>query len=506
MRFKLSGKQAVRLAGCVLCCLVICVLAFWNRMLVLEPAIEFLKGHINFEEAKQSLKENYLGERLRGKDELLSLNGGYARIMGRTKYNGVQTMTNGMLSTPMKSLDTADFADNVERYYRYLKGQGIPFLYIIAPHKVPTEENLLPTGATDLTNEVGDQVFQQLKERDVPVLDLRKDMSRTREQIETYFYRTDHHWNVEGSFFAYQQIMRAIQSVFPGTKMTYTDPALWEKTVIPKWWLGSQGKRVGPLYGGAEDLDYYLPAFETNMARYTPGTWIYKGDFKTVNICDYYLTYSSYMKMDSYERYLGGKGAVVLHRNPSAENQRKILLVRDSFMLATACFLSTEFTSIDTIDPRIYYPMSILDYTKLNPPEMVVMMVYPGALTYKEFWDFGDPSPMYAVKEEIFEDISLLPSADSTQYKVLPAQLEKGKSYQLTLEHIQMTIGDPAGASIVLYRGDEIADETVFSIEYGNQFGFLWGFQIPEGDPDESDYQLRLYAGVSGGTENIGLA
>ncbi len=220
MRAKMSGTQAVRLAGCAVCCLMICVLAVWNRTLVLEPAAEFLRGCIGFEEEKEILQENYLSDRVRGKNELLSLNGGYAHLMGRTKYNGVQTLTNGMLSASMEYLDTEAFADNVERYYRYLEGQHIPFLYIIAPHKVATEENLLPAGASDLTNEVGDQVFRQLTERGVPVLDLRKEMSRTREQIETYFYRTDHHWNVEGSFFAYQRIMQAVQAYFPETKMT----------------------------------------------------------------------------------------------------------------------------------------------------------------------------------------------------------------------------------------------------------------------------------------------
>ena len=504
--FKLSGKQAVQLTGCGLCCLIICVLAIWNRTLFLEPAAEFLQHHISFEEAKKEFQDNYNGDRPRGKDELLSLNGGYARLLGRTKYNGVQMMTNGMLTSSMDDLNITPFADNVERYYHYLKEQGIPFLYIIAPHKLPTEENLLPTGANDQTNHVGDQVFQQLTERNVPVLDLRKDMSQTRQKIETYFYRTDHHWNVEGSFYAYQLIMQAIRSFFPETKMTYTDSALWEKTVLPNWWLGSHGRRVGPLYGGVDDLDYYLPTFETNMARYTPGMWICKGDFKTVNIRDYFILYSDYMKMDSYERYLGGLGPVILHRNPSAENQRKLLLVRDSFMSATACFLSTEFTSIDTLDPRVYYAMSVLDYTKLNPPDMVIMMNFPGSLAYKQFWDFGDPSPLVVVRETSFDDIALSPSEDREHYAVLSVQLEKGKSYQLTLKHIQVSSGDPAGASAALCRGDEIVDQTVFSIEYGNQFDFLWGFQVPEDDPNEGEYQLRLFAGVSGGTENIGLS
>lgn len=112
----------------------------------------------------------------------------------------------------------------------------------------------------------------------------------------------------------------------------------------------------------------------------------------------------------------------------------------------------------------------------------------------------------YASGDFFHDDIALSPSEDREHYAVLSVQLEKGKSYQLTLKHIQVSGGDTAGASAALCRGDEIVDQTVFSIEYGNQFDFLWGFQVPEDNPNEGEYQLRLFAGVSGGTENIGLS
>ena len=109
MRFRITGKQAVQVTGCAFFCLIVCGMAFLNRMLLLEPMTDLLHRSSNFEEMKEAVHQNYLSDRLRGKDELLTLNGGYARLQGRTRYNDVQRMTTGMppsssmvLSVPMR--------------------------------------------------------------------------------------------------------------------------------------------------------------------------------------------------------------------------------------------------------------------------------------------------------------------------------------------------------------------------------------------------------------------
>ena len=505
MRFSVTQKKTVRTIACLLFCLFVCAMAFLNRTLVLEPVTGFFQGHGSFAEMKSTLQRNLLGDRLRGKDELLSLNGGYAGLQGRTRYNGVQKMTNGMLTATIEEMaDTSRFADNLSRFCRFLEGKNIPFLFVLAPYKGPMAENLMPTGITDLTNKIADQAVAQLAEQKVPVLDLRNEMSQSKEQVERFFYRTDHHWNAEGAFYAFQRIMDAVRASFPGIQMTFTDPALWEKHFIPNWWLGSHGRRVGPLFSGVEDMDYFLPAFQTAMSRYSPGVWVCKGNFRQANIREWFLEQSNYMRMDSYFRYLGGGYPLTYHRNPQAENQMKILLIGDSFKHPTECFMSTEFTAMDVLDPREYGKMSEMDYVKLNPPDMVILLNYPGTVANNYFTDFGKETEPVSGGETDRYDIAV--SADSgMDYALLPVRLESGRSYVLSLDQVQVLTGAPDGASIELYKGEDIVDLTVFDIEYGNQFEYHWGFQIPPGDEDGEPYQLRLYAGVSGGTEGMSL-
>ena len=509
MHGKFTGKRAVQTVGCVLFCLYICIMAFWNRTLVSEPITLLLQNEFSFQDAKKMVQENYLSDRLRGKNDLISLNGGYARLQGRTRYNEIIRMTNGMLTTvATQMMDTSGFAENLSRFSRDLNAKGIPFLFVMAPCKIPMEDDLIPTGLEDSTNAIADQALSELVERDVPFLDLRKDMSMTRKQVEQFFYRTDHHWNMDGCFVAFQRIMEAIQAQFPEAKTTYTDPTLWKKTVLPRWWLGSDGRRVGPLFSGVDDLDVLLPMFETKMSRYSLGVWNIKGDFRTACIREWMLEQSDYFDMDSYHRYLGGGYALTLHRYPQAENHLKLMILRDSFMVPLECLLSTELTAIDVIDPRMYDAMSEADYVTLNSPDMVILMVFPGIFPstyYKYYTNFGKGSTLEVIGETQWDELAVSGTPENWDYKALSARLESGKSYVLTLDQIQIDAGDPDGVQLMLYHGDELVDQTVFDIDYGNRFGYRWGMRIPRDEADGTEYELRFYAGIGGATEGMEL-
>lgn len=78
-------KKIVQLIGCVTLCLIILSTAFLNRTLILEPLAAFLQRNCSFTEMKDRITENYLGDRFRGKNKLLSLNGGFARLQGHKR-------------------------------------------------------------------------------------------------------------------------------------------------------------------------------------------------------------------------------------------------------------------------------------------------------------------------------------------------------------------------------------------------------------------------------------
>lgn len=505
MRSVITWKKAVQTLGCAVFCLLIFGMAFRNRTLGLEPLTSFLRGEISFSEMKDTLSDNYLSDRMLAKDPLVVYSGGYARLIGRNQCNQVQRMNNGMLLSPKSSIaDLSAFEENLVSFHRFLEKNGIPFLFIAAPHKVPTDEQLLPVGVTDLLNETQDRVVRHLADRRVPCVDLRQEMSRTAAQVEKYFYKTDHHWNAEGAFYAFQRIVQYIQEQIPSVRASCTDAALWEKTVLPDWWLGSLGRRVGPLFAGLDDLDYILPAFDTAMARYSPGFWAYKGDFRKVNIREWFIDHSDPMVLDNYNRYVGGHYPLTCHRNAQAENPLRLLLIRDSFLLPVECFLSTEFAAVDAINPRDYDRMSLLDYIALNPPDMVIMLNYETTMELEAYQDFGEEKGLAVRGETLFRQSSSVISGQSEgpDYLSIPLRLAPGQSGELTIGSLRIEAGAPEGVSVLLCQNGQRLDETAFDPDYGNLYGFHWGFQVPQkGDPDApEDYELRLYAGIAGDT------
>ena len=73
------------------------------------------------------------------------------------------------------------------------------------------------------------------------------------------------------------------------------------------------------------------------------------------------------------------------------------------------------------------------------------------------------------------------------------------------MDSVDVLSGLPEGISAVLLRGGEKLDETAFDVDYGNLYGYRWGFYVPDNPSGESACELRLYAGIAGNTGGIGL-
>ena len=375
-----------------LCCLGLLVLAVWNRTLFLEPAERFLRGEIPFSWMKDEIQSGYTGDRLRGQPEFITLNGGFERLCGRTRVNGVQRMRNGMLTFADTSrMNMKPYAKNVTRLFRTLEARGIPFLFVMAPEKTALSGDLLPAGSMEEAyNPNADEALALLRGAGVPCLDLRETLSATPAQVEAYFYRTDHHWNADGALRGYQEVMGALRALDPELEARYTDAALWRRFEQPDWWLGSHGKRVGALFAGLDPLNWYLPAFDTaDMTLNAPGFDLRTGDFAQANLQRFYREEKRPLDLDNYHVYIGGDYPLILQRNPGASNPKRLLLIRDSFALPLMAFLSVEFQEIDAVDPRYYQEMTVAEYLERNPPDLVVMMNHPSILGNGRYNDFG---------------------------------------------------------------------------------------------------------------------
>ena len=501
------------------------IMSYMNAVLVIKPISKYVHGEtVGFRQVTKTIAANYVSNNLKYKNRFINLNGLFIRLCGKRVHNDVICLRNNMLmrydewrynkqilSTNAKKL--VDFS-------RFLNEQNIPFMFVTAPCKAPITNNILPQGINDYPNRSIDFFINEISNYGLPTLDLRCYLSMTTEQVNKSFYRTDHHWNPDGAFTAFQVIMEEIRKHYKGLVIKqYTDIKLWKRHELKNWFLGSIGKRVGTLFAGTDSLIYFTPLFSTEMSLIVPHhSQIYKGDFVTANIRKEYIKERDFFNKNAYCVYIGGDFPLSQHRNINAPNKMRILLIKDSFMLPLEAFLSTEFTEVDVIDPRHYKVSSLAEYILWTRPDLVIQMnnvstLFDDATNNSIFFDnYGVDqkiridNPMKG--KELLKDYNAELTASKSQShrnKRLPIPIQAGKTYTIQIKQIRTTYGKTDGVSLLLYdyKKKKIVRHEIIDIEYCEQKGiYRWTFKAPEKD---SDYGLLVYSGIFGKTNNIGV-
>lgn len=126
----------------------------------------------------------------------------------------VEETLNPSLLTPAE-LDA--WCETLQHTADWLRGQGIAYVFVVAPGKQTIYPEFLPDGLHPRGGRTRvDQVVEALRARTtVPVLDLRGALLAAKDGGAALFHQTDTHWNDVGAAIGYRDILRALPAV-PG--------------------------------------------------------------------------------------------------------------------------------------------------------------------------------------------------------------------------------------------------------------------------------------------------
>lgn len=181
---------------------------------------------------------------------------------------------------------------------------------------------------------------------------------------EYVYYRTDHHWTALGAYYAYSGFANAANfDALPLDKFTKGEaPGFLGhlSTVNPSETVNNNPDNVIFYNSPAKsDMDVYFYDKDTGEKKSYKGSVISK----------------SYIDGDQkYGVFLGGDFALGIIKTNSNQN-KKIMVIKDSYANAFIPFLLTNYSEIYVVDPR-YYKESIVDLVNENNINEVLFLNY----------------------------------------------------------------------------------------------------------------------------------
>ncbi len=288
----------------------------------------------------------------------------------------------------VRAEEMVEFARLVEEEY------DIPLLYVQAPSK--TDVSPLPDGVEDAAGQEADRFLALLEKYDVATLDLRPVFRKAADSGEydedPLFFTTDHHWTPTGAFLGYQALCERLAKDYRfKIEKKLTDPGSFHRYTFEDIFLGSQGRRVGSLYAGLDDLDLWSPTFPTDFTYTVPIVGIEReGPFIISLLFPERLAQQGYYDTNPYTIYSGDDYLLARAVNRNNPQGKRILILRDSFGCALTPFLSLISSECMAIDPRNFNgnQETMMEYLDWLEPDILIVMNTTGSIKVDELFPY----------------------------------------------------------------------------------------------------------------------
>lgn len=294
------------------------------------------------------------------RDFLIDLYGLAVRELELRKLNNVPTdkivcLENGHLCNVSEKSDLAGPTRAVVDFAQELQKRGIPFLFVLEPHKGHKTARMLYPGLYDHSHENVEKMLAVFRQNQIPVLDTRNIFLHDPETHYALFYKGDSHWNALYAFFVFRETAKEL------AKMGILAP---EQNLEQKnyHFVNSCGNSMNDLSKGFGK--FYLP-LEPELLP-SP-QW--KTNLSVQNV----LTQETFE--GSFEAHVFMRDLFQLSvQNHAVRNRHKIFLVTDSMGRASCGFFALAYDQVE-FRPLNQYEGFLLQEIEKFQPEIVLLMM-----------------------------------------------------------------------------------------------------------------------------------
>ncbi|MBQ6230079.1 MAG: hypothetical protein IJJ74_03065 [Eubacterium sp.] len=301
--------------------------------------------------------EEYMSDQIIMKDDYVRLDTSVSYLLGQRLINGVYITNDRILQD--YQYDEKVLGANI-RYINEFKEAHpeLPVNMLITATASYIYKDELPYGAPiDDQGKARDYIHENIS-KDIVLTDATDALQQMKYQY--IFFKTDHHWTEEGASVGYQCLAEDLDISIPSYlvyKPVYSGEDRFYGTLYSK----------APKYG--IEGDYIAAAEDTYLnyhVEYLDEGWEEDTMFHKENL----------EIKDKYTVFLDGNHSIIhitsdARVNPGADNDKPILIVKDSYAHALIPFLASVYTDIYVVDLR-YYHESV---SKLIEDKGIVRMI-----------------------------------------------------------------------------------------------------------------------------------
>lgn len=255
--------------------------------------------------------------------------------MGKKETGGVFLCDEGYLMGNPDQPNDESVAKNIEAINSFAQQhRDISCRMMMAPTSASILTQYLPKNAP-VENQLEDmEVYRQGLDPAVQYIDVAAILQKHSE--EYIYYRTDHHWTSLGAYYAFTESTGVLGIGNPITDYTtYTLTESFQGTLASK--SGS--------YASVDSIDIYVPNSDVQFYVSYPDT--------QEKVCSLYRSECLENK-DQYTVFFGGNHPILEIRT-TANNDRSLLVFKDSYANCFMQFLTPYYENIVMVDPRYYY-------------------------------------------------------------------------------------------------------------------------------------------------------
>ena len=286
---------------------------------------------------------------------------------GRQENNDVIAGNDGYLIkrpqyTPLQIQNMEQNLLAICRFEDALKRDGISFTFAVVPRSIDVNSSRLPAPLdASVAQYDRSQLHAALDASDLSLLDL-TDSLRNAAQEKQVWYKTDHHWTMDGAYVAYVSLSEAL-GYTPSPLSDFTHEVVCER------FLGTTQASSGMMWIEGEELT--LLRYDGDEAFQTE---IIAGG-QIIRTLNGFYDFDALETHDEYNVFLGGTNTLIRVFHPERSDAPTLVLLKDSFSQSLAPLLARHFDLI-LVDPRTYNIQngSLLSLIQTEEAEQVLLL------------------------------------------------------------------------------------------------------------------------------------